>query len=116
LASYYGQSVLLPLVWLFFTFLLFPLYQILDGIKLGSDNLFTNYDLSFPGEFLFFSTDYWRTVAKNLQLVTLNHGDVAECLPELYQQFFLTIETLWVIVLTAFFVLALRRRFRRKSF
>jgi len=93
--SYYGQSFLLPLFWMLAVLFLFPLYLIYDGIiKDGYGNAF------------------W----KNLSFVTLNRADIGKYVTEPYQQGIVTLEGLLLVVLVTFFILALRRKYKRKTF
>jgi len=93
--SYYGESFLLPLFWMLAVLFLFPLYLIYDGI---------------------IKSGYWDAFWKNLSFVTFNRTDISKYVTESYQQGIVTIEGLLLVVLVTFFVLALRRQYKRKTF
>ncbi len=93
--SYYGESFLLPLFWLLAVLFLFPLYLIYDGIIKDG-----------------YSDAFW----KNLSFVTFNRADISKYVTKPYQQGIVTIEGLLLVVLVTFFVLALRRQYKRKTF
>lgn len=116
LISFYGESYVLPLFWMAVTLMLYPILLLSNGIALSPDRPCVNYAFDVSGEFVFFSADYWTAFGKNLLFLTFNRSDVAIFLPSTYQQVFVAFESIWMVVLVTFFVLALRRRFRRKSF
>jgi len=93
--SYYGQSFLLPLFWMLAVLFLFPIYLIYDGI---------------------IKSGYWNAFWKNLSFVTFNRADISKYVTEPYQQGIVTIEGLLLVVLVTFFILALRRKYKRKTF
>lgn len=119
--SFYGQSALLPFLWL--TILLFaaPSLLLLNGIDLNTGTVarptynHTEYDLGYvKGGMDHLLDDYIKSFGLNMALVsrTTRYQLPADSI----QQFIITIETFGAIILTAFLVLALRRRFKRKSF
>lgn len=125
--SYYGQSFKLPLLWLAFVLLLFPAVLLWDGINLNpslQDPVFAetvNYEWSWsPGDFLPVNgdsrRDYWEAFIANFSLITYSRSDIGKYLPESHTRFIVTIESLIIIALVAFFLLALRRQYKRKTF
>lgn len=116
--SYYGESFILPLAWLAVTLFGSALYLLLDGINPSSSpsGAEINYDLCAEGEFFLLNSAYWQVFVRNLSFVTFNRADVSRSLPEWYQLGIVTLENIVVVVLVTFFVLALRRRYKRKGF
>ncbi len=118
----FGVSYVRPFLWLLLTLAVMPMVLLYDktdaiGPDLNSASLFGTYDWSWsPGDLLFFKGDYWDAFWANICYASFNRGDIYVHLSEPYQQGILTLETIWLIVLVTFFVLALRRAFRRKSF
>jgi uncharacterized protein YjbI with pentapeptide repeats len=95
LLSYYGESFLLPLVWLALLLLGFPVYLLREGTNIAT-----------------YSQAFWT----NLTFITFNRTAISTHLPLPYQQGIVAIENIVVIVLVTFFILALRRRYKRKGF
>ncbi|GAF94413.1 unnamed protein product, partial [marine sediment metagenome] len=93
--SYYGESFLLPLFWILAVLFLFPLYLVYDGLISGG-----------------FRDAFW----KNLSFVTVSRLDVGKYLIEPYQQGLVILEGLLLIILVTFLILALRRKYKRKTF
>jgi len=93
--SYYGESFLLPFFWMQAVLFLSPLYLIHDGIM---------------------KAGYWDAFWKNLSFVTFNRADISKYVTEPYQQGIVIIESLLLVVLVTFFILALRRQYKRKTF
>jgi len=121
--SYYGESFTLPLFWLAFVLLLFPAVLLYDGINLNptlQDPAVAetvNYEWSWsPGNFLPAKSDYWEAFVANFSLIAYSRSDIGKYLPEPHTRFIVTIESLIVIALLAFFLLALRRQYKRKTF
>jgi len=125
--SYYGESFLLPLFWLAFVLLSVPSVLLWDGINLHLDLQnpavieTVNYEWSWsPGDFLPVNGDsrhdYWEAFVANFSLIAYSRSDIGKYLPELHTRFIVTIESLIVIALLAFFLLALRRQYKRKTF
>ena len=125
--SYYGESFLLPLFWLAFVLLLLPAVLLYDGINLNptlQDPAVVetvNYEWSWsPGDFLPVSgdsrRDYWEAFVANFSVIAYSRSDIGKYLPESGTRFIVTIESLIVIALLAFFLLALRRQYKRKTF
>ena len=125
--SYYGESFMLPLLWLAFILLLFPAGLLLDGINLNptlQDPAVVetvNYEWSWsPGDFLPANSDsrcdYWEAFVVNFSLIAYSRSDIGKYLPESHSRFIVTIESLVIIALLAFFLLALRRQYKRKTF
>ncbi len=89
--------------------------RIVFGGASGGTNM-VNYDfgVSLPGwEFV---SDYAKAFSLNFGYVTFNRSEMAGRMHEWYQTLLINIEVLKIVVLVSFFVLALRRKFKRKSF
>ncbi|MFH1372727.1 MAG: pentapeptide repeat-containing protein [bacterium] len=121
--SFYGESFTLPLLWLAFVLLFVPAVLLWDGINLNptlQDQAVVetvNYEWSWsPGDFLPAKSDYWEAFVANLSLIAYSRSDIGKYLPESHTRFIVTIESLVVIALLAFFLLALRRQYKRKGF
>ncbi len=121
--SYYGESFTLPLLWLAFILLAVPAVFLYDGINLTPDLQnpaaveTVNYEWSWsPGDFLLAKSDYWGTFVANFSLIAYSRSDIGKYLPESHTRLIVTIESLIVIALLAFFLLALRRQYKRKTF
>ena len=121
--SYYGESFMLPLFWLAFVLLLSPAILLWDGINLNPTLQdpaaveTVNYEWSWsPGDFLPAKSDYWEAFVANFSLIAYSRSDIGKYLPESHTRFIVTIESLIVIALVAFFLLALRRQYKRKTF
>ncbi len=93
--SYYGESFLLPLVWLAVVLLGFPVYLLREGTDIAT---------------------YPQALWTNLTFITFNRTAISTSLPLPYQQGIVAIENIVIVVLVTFFVLALRRRYKRKGF
>ena len=93
--SYYGESFILPLFWILAVLFLFPLYLVYDGLIAGG---------------------FWDAFWKNLSFVTVSRPDVGKYLIEPYQQGLVILEGLLLIILVTFLILALRRKYKRKTF
>lgn len=125
--SYYGENYWLPLFWLAFVLLLFPAILLYDGVNLNpalqnpAITKTINYGWSWsPGDFLPVNgdsrRDYWEAFVANFSLIAYSRSDIGKYLPESHTRFIVTIESLIVIALLAFFLLALRRKYKRKTF
>lgn len=125
--SYYGESFTLPLFWLAFVLLLLPAVLLYDGINLNTAVQnptvaeTVNYEWSWsPGDFLPVNgdsrRDYWEAFKANFSLIAYSRSDIGKYLPESGTRFIVTIESLIIIALLAFFLLALRRQYKRKTF
>jgi len=122
LVSYYGQSYLLPFFWLVLARLTFPLYFLYDGIKLypNAEGLHVdevNYAWSWrPWDCLFLTRDYWNTFFNHLSFITFDRSAINLYGFQPYQKAIIVLQTVLIIILITFFLLALRRAFKRKSF
>ncbi|MFH1686507.1 MAG: pentapeptide repeat-containing protein [bacterium] len=122
LVSVYGESYLRPLMWLGLTLFIAPALLLLEGIVLrlpaaGDPPVEVNYDLvGWVGGFFPWFWDYADAFFINLSLVTWNRAAITTHLTEWYQRGLVTIESILLVVLVTFFVLALKRQFKRKSF
>ena len=121
--SYYGESFTLPLLWLLLTLFVFPALLLYGGVNLDYDSQTTgfvetvNYDWTWsPKDLLPLKNDYWKAFAVNISFVTFHRSEIGEYLPEIGQRVIVNLQILLVIALAAFFLLALRRKFKRKSF
>jgi len=123
IVSYYGESFLRPFAWLLLTVLVFPAILLLGGVNLDTNLTSpvpanaTNYDWSWlPSDFLLLRHDYWDVFWLNLSFVSFDRSIIGRCLFEPYQRGLVVIETVLIVTLVTFFLLALRRAFKRKSF
>jgi uncharacterized protein YjbI with pentapeptide repeats len=123
LISYYGESYWQPLILLSFVLLFFTGIFLYNGINLGSTPQAStvaetvNYEWSWsPRDFLLVKSDYWEAFAVNFLLITFIRSEISEHLPSTWMRFVIGIESLIVIALVTFIILALRRRFKRKTF
>ena len=121
--SLYGESFLLPLAWLLLLLLVFPSLFLYCGINLTGnfqaplDVEIVNYDWSWdPVNLLFFKNDYWKAFGVNISFITFNRAETIERLAGIGDRVLVSVEMLLVIIFVTFFLLALRRRFKRKSF
>jgi len=107
--------------------LLLPMALLYDGINLNptvQDPVVAetvNYEWSWsPGDFLPVNGnsrgDYWEAFVANFSLIAYSRSDIGKYLPESHTRLIVTIESLIVIALLAFFLLALRRQYKRKTF
>jgi len=123
LISRYGESFTLPFLWLLLTLFVFPGLLLYGGVNLDYDSQTTgfvkmvNYDWTWsPKDLLPLKSDYWNTLAVNLSFVTFHRSEITTYLPQILQRAMVNLQILLVIALAAFFLLALRRKFKRKSF
>jgi len=121
MASLYGERVSLPAFWLALVLITMPTILLWAGIDLNQGTLnnpkyekvdyqwgFENFDLKI------YLKDYTQAFFLNFGLITKT-GKYS--LPaDSGQQILITFETILVVTLAALFLLALRRKFRRKSF
>jgi hypothetical protein len=119
LASQYGQNIRVPFAWLVTALLVFPMLFLFGGIKLDKVHE-TNYGLLWswnPLDLIFFSTAYWESVAVNLGIISLNRSSISDHLTDIFQQNVLVLtEVILVVTFVTLLLLALRRKFKRKSF
>lgn len=116
LISLYGESFGLPFLLIAATLLLYPIFLLSNGVVLSPGAPTVNYAFDMSGDFIPLTADYCSAFWKNLTFVTFNRSEIAAHLTEPYQQGMITFESIWIVVLVTFFVRALWRRFRRKSF
>ncbi len=125
--SLYGQSYMLPLLWMALFLLLFPAIFLWGGIgpPVTADGAqdttkVVSYSLSpYPSDcFLIQSSndDYWTCFFNNVSFLTFNRAKLSERLLYPYQHALAGFEIVIMVALIAFFLLALRRQFKRKSF
>lgn len=120
--SSYGQSILRPFFWLMLVLLLFPALFLSDGIYLEepSDILKiqpVKYNWSWDiNNCLLKNSDYWQAFALNFNFVTFDRSRTHKHLLTSWARFGASVEQILVIVFVSFYVIALRRRFKRKSF
>ncbi len=125
--SLYGQSYMLPLLWLAFFLLLFPAIFLWGGIGApatahGTQSVAGPVSYTFspnPADcFLFQSVsgDYWTCFFNNVSFLTFNRAKLSARLLYPYQDALAGLEIVIMVALIAFFLLALRRQFKRKSF
>jgi hypothetical protein len=121
IVSYYGERYFLPFWWLLATVFLFPLWLLFDGVKLApepggiADTI--NYDWSWSfADLMIFRSDFWNCVGANLAACTFNRSGGTALITSWHQQLVLILEVILIITFVTFFILALRRRYKRKSF
>jgi len=121
--SNYGESFTVPFLWLLLTLFVFPGLLLYGGINLDYDSQITdlvetvNYDWTWsPKDLLLLNNHYWKAFGANISFVTFHRSEIAKYLPEIGQTVIVNLEILLVVTLAAFFLLALRRKFKRKSF
>ncbi len=115
LISLYGENFGLSLIWLVSLLLLFPVYLVFDGVFISGEYINYSWTRSFS-DIVLFKVDYWNTVWTNFSVSTLNRGQIAQFLAEPYKRALLTAESFALAVLATFFIAALRRQFKRKTF
>jgi len=121
--SLYGESFILPVIWLAVCLLIFPMIFLFSGVNL-SDNLqnqqnqvAVNFEWSWnPANFLPLKIEFWKAFAVNISFLTFNRTEINARLDSIAQRLTVNIEILLAIIFVTFFLLALRRRFKRKSF
>ena len=117
----YGESYLRPLAWLVGILIIFPLLFGYNGaIKIPVDDQnqnfeVLNWDWSMK-EFLLLTCDYWKAFLANLDCVTFRKATGSSYLVGTWPRFFIIGEFVLVATFLTFFLLALRRKFKRKSF
>ena len=125
ISSRYGESYKIPLLWIvFIILLLFPLLINFNGIQYGnSTNEGSSIDYTWswnPKELLLIKSDYWcdhwNAFRANVGLVSFNKRMMKDYLPTEASRFIVNVETILVIIFVTLFLLALRRKFKRKSF
>lgn len=119
IVSNYGESIIRPFLWLILILLLFPAIFLYTGIDIASPKQqekdiknIVNYELSF--DCMLTTSDYWSAFTANLSFISFSRGQVSKRLHSQYQVLIVYMESVLVIVLISFFILALRRPFKRK--
>jgi uncharacterized protein YjbI with pentapeptide repeats len=116
LISNYGESYWHPLVWILFFLIFFPLIYMLTGItpKIGGSQIQYHLDFSLKGIIPTFEKikDYWSSFVYSLSVFSLIRERPYQTIRDL-GHFFTILESIFSPVLIAFFLLALRRRFKR---
>ncbi|MEE9441588.1 MAG: pentapeptide repeat-containing protein [candidate division Zixibacteria bacterium] len=121
LISYYGESFILPLFWLALILILFPALFLYSGIDLQSSSEpaknnppVVRYEFSpNPADCFLLTENYKKAFYKNFSFISFNRSEIDKCLVSLDMRFFANLEIIIVIVLLSFFVLALRRPYKR---
>jgi hypothetical protein len=121
IVSYYGERYFRPFWWLMATVFLFPVLLLFDGVNLapqpGGDAEIINYEWSWSiSDLMFDKADFWNCVGANLAVCTFNRSGGTALITSWHQQLVLTLEVVLIITFVTFFILALRRRYKRKSF
>ncbi len=118
LASFYGQSVSLPMIWLFLILLISPFLLMIFPLDaaLGAEvQTIPGYEWSWRiSDIVLFKADYWEMFRANLSFVTRTSTSVYPA--GSWQLLVIAFETILAVICVTFFLLALRRRFKRKSF
>lgn len=129
LFSYYGESYQLPFNWLAATLLFAPFFLLLSGTYLpvhsslnqtGQINIeyqFVDYSL-LRGDFEIapLLDDYGNAFYSNISFLMLNRRAVEMQLISPVQRVLVIFEILFILILVAFYLVGLRRAFKRKSF
>jgi uncharacterized protein YjbI with pentapeptide repeats len=122
MVSYYGESYIIPLCWLIAILILFPcIWLFIGGINLGPIDIPESPTTVFhwswhPKNVIFLQPEYLKAFCINSAFVSLNRGAVYAHLPHYYQHLLAICEIVLVAVFSTLLILALRRRFKRKSF
>lgn len=122
LASNYGESYMWPLFWIAILIILFPVFFLYGGVDMGQyTSLAGKHPVEFdwswdPRNILFTNAEYWKTFCINSSAVAYGRVNLGQVFQEPYQFLLLSIERILILTLATFFVLALRRKFKRKSF
>ncbi len=123
LASYYGESHVLPFVWIALCLILSPAFWLFCGIDLSNDLTGANAQMSTvyawswnPSDLILAKSDYWKSFSANLSFITLNRSELSRRLVGFDQRALAVLELLLIAIFTTLFLLALRRKFKRKSF
>lgn len=127
LVSNYGESYGRPLRSLAAVLLLFPTLLLYGGINFPSANdaaighaktVAYSFSLNPLDCFLFQALNghYWTVVFKNISFLTYSRTALTDILTTTFQGALAGFELVIVVALISFFLLALRRQFKRKSF
>ncbi|MCK5126690.1 MAG: pentapeptide repeat-containing protein [candidate division Zixibacteria bacterium] len=122
MTSIYGESFVRPLLWLVVILLLFPAIFLYTGLDVATppqhvskieNNV--NYEFSVnPSNAFLFNVDYWNSFGINLSFISFDRTEIKTRLHSQYQITLVHFERLCVITLVSFFILALRRSYKRK--
>jgi len=114
ICSRYGQSWIIPLIWILLILILSSFVLLLTGVNLN--NMIINQDLNSSGELFLFQTIYWSIFSENLRFVIFDFTKFDTILQDPFQRIYVVGELFVVIGLFTLFLLALRRKFKRKSY
>jgi len=122
LFSLYGQSYRLPLIWILVLLVLTPWVLMIGGIDLTpavsgdfeNTVFFTLEGLASDWEATV--ADYLDALMASFSFATFNRQEMSVVLQHPWQRALASLETALLIVFVTFFLLAIRRRFTRKSF
>lgn len=115
IVSNYGESFIRPFAWLVSMLLLFPAIFLWGGVELSVKAKSASY-YPFEGILSEHWCSYWTLICKNVMFLTYSRTDLTNTLIYTYQKALAGIELVLIVTLIAFFLLALRRQFKRKSF
>jgi len=113
--SRYGENFLLPLAWLALVITVSPLVLLFGGVKLAC-NTYAVYDLKTLGVLLVRPDDYCACFWKNLCYVSYSRTGLYDFITHDYQIGLIVAELVLIITFITLFLLALKRKFKRKSF
>jgi hypothetical protein len=124
ITSYYGEHWFRPLGWLLLILVIFPIIFMFcggiiltDKVDININTTAINYNLNFDSNNTFIILyDFIKAFCANISFLTLNKFELQERLPHLWQKAVFSIEIILIIILSSLFTLALRRKFKRKSF
>jgi uncharacterized protein YjbI with pentapeptide repeats len=120
-ASKYGESYWRSLGWLALLLVLFPAIFLYGGVVgTSADSHPISYSFSaYPSDCFLaqgIEGDYWTCFFDNVSFLTFNRSGLSSRLLHPYQHAFAGMEIVLIVTLITFFLLALRRQFKRKSF
>lgn len=125
--SNYGQSTYRPLLWMTLLLLMAPLIMLGSGISVNDgqshDPIQPYIQYTFDTDcdhFLLtnsdFQRDYFRVFAANFGYISFAQSTIQNHIQRPEARLFAYCERIGVVVLVSFFLLALRRQFKRRSF
>ncbi|MCP4704500.1 MAG: pentapeptide repeat-containing protein [candidate division Zixibacteria bacterium] len=120
--SNYGESYFRPLVWILLIVFLMPSIFLFQGIYLNEhieppkSVVIYEWDGAYSLVESFEKDEYGDAFMVNFGFITFDRKQISEILPKRLTRFIVNIESITIIVLLSFFLLALKRRFKRKSF
>jgi uncharacterized protein YjbI with pentapeptide repeats len=117
LLSKYGESYWRPTFWILVILLfVFPMIIMHNGVDYESIVFDYKFALNLP----FNNSDFWNNyldaICLNFNLVTFDKASTSMCFSQMWMRSIIYFETVAIIGLLTLLLLALRRKFKRKSF